>query len=153
MATELLKRFRVATKPSTQWPPAVRTPTAGWSAPQRTDRRKVYRSYVIPPEPSRTLFTDRYRRAPGGRNRPWLVPLQHNDGALSALRMTWSRRSLEMNGTTNVKDRSVQLAVISTPSASVNEAVAEARRRTDTPGPWDVRLVGGVSLRTVAAAS
>ncbi len=58
-----------------------------------------------------------------------------------------------MNGMTNVRARSVQLAVMSAPSASVAEAVAEARRRNDTPGAWNSRQVGGASLRAVAAAS
>ena len=39
-----------------------------------------------------------------------------------------------MNGTTHGQARSVQLAVMATPSASVAEAVAEARYRRDTSG-------------------
>ena len=39
-----------------------------------------------------------------------------------------------MNGTTNVQVRSVQLAVMAAPSATLAEAVAEARRRHDTSG-------------------
>jgi hypothetical protein len=42
-----------------------------------------------------------------------------------------------MNGTTmKPHGRSVQLAVMAAPSASVAEAVAEARRRHETPGTW-----------------
>ena len=40
-----------------------------------------------------------------------------------------------MNGTTNVQVRSVQLAVMAAPSATLAEAVAEARRRHDTRAP------------------
>ncbi len=60
-----------------------------------------------------------------------------------------------MNGTTttNVHGRSVQLAVMAAPSASVAEAVAEARRRHETPGAWISRPVSGPSLRTQAAAT
>ena len=58
-----------------------------------------------------------------------------------------------MNGMTNVRPRSVQLAVMSAPSASVADAVAEARRRNDRPGAGDSRQVAGASLRAVAAAS
>ncbi len=42
-----------------------------------------------------------------------------------------------MNGTTTQPHgRSVQLAVMAAPSVSVAEAVAEARRRHETPGTW-----------------
>ncbi len=42
-----------------------------------------------------------------------------------------------MNGTTTANPgRSVQLAVMAAPSASVAEAVAEARRRHDPSGAW-----------------
>ena len=37
-----------------------------------------------------------------------------------------------MNGTAHGQSRSVQLAVMATPSSSVAEAVAEARHRRDT---------------------
>ena len=77
---------------------------------------------------------------------------KHNDDALTARRMTSSRRSHEMNGTSNVQTRSVQLAVMAAPSASVAEAVAEALRRNDTPDAWNSRQVGGASLRATAAA-
>ena len=58
-----------------------------------------------------------------------------------------------MNGMTNGRPSSVQLAVMSAASASLAEAVAEARRRNDPPGAWDSRQVGGASLRAVAAPS
>ena len=57
-----------------------------------------------------------------------------------------------MNGTTNVQVRSVQLAVMAAPSATVAEAVAEARRRHDTSGAWISLPVAGSALRTQAAA-
>jgi hypothetical protein len=58
-----------------------------------------------------------------------------------------------MNGTTTQSHgRSVQLAVMAAPSASIADAVTEARRRNDTPGAWTGRLVAGPSLRPQAAA-
>ena len=58
-----------------------------------------------------------------------------------------------MNGTTTqVHGRSVQLAVMAAPSASVAEAVAEARRRYDTPGVWISRPEASHSLRPQAVA-
>jgi hypothetical protein len=57
-----------------------------------------------------------------------------------------------MNGTTRDQVRSVQLAVMAAPSASVAEAVAEARRRHDTSGAWISLPVGQTALRTQAAA-
>ena len=57
-----------------------------------------------------------------------------------------------MNGTTNVQVRSVQLAVMAAPSATLAEAVAEARRRHDTSAAW-ISLPGrGPTLRAQAAA-
>ena len=60
-----------------------------------------------------------------------------------------------MNGTTTtpVHGRSVQLAVMAAPSASVAEAVAEARRRHDTPGTWISRPAAGRALRAQVAAT
>ena len=59
----------------------------------------------------------------------------------------------EMNGmTTNVHGRSVQLAVMAAPSASVAEAVAEARRRHETSGGWTPRPAASLSLRPQAVA-
>ena len=59
----------------------------------------------------------------------------------------------EMNGTTtHVHGRSVQLAVMAAPSASVAEAVAEARRRHDTSGAWISRPEASLSLRPQAVA-
>jgi hypothetical protein len=59
-----------------------------------------------------------------------------------------------MNGTTTtpVHGRSVQLAVMATPSASVAEAVAEARRRHDTPGAWISRPAARVVFSPRPAA-
>jgi hypothetical protein len=57
-----------------------------------------------------------------------------------------------MNGTTHVQVRSVQLAVMGAPSATLVEAVAEARRRHDTSAAWISRPVAGSALRTQAAA-
>jgi hypothetical protein len=57
-----------------------------------------------------------------------------------------------MDGTTSVQVRSVQLAVIAGPSASLAEAVAEARRRHGRSGAWISLLVAGNALRTQAAA-
>ncbi len=58
-----------------------------------------------------------------------------------------------MNGTTTtpVHGRSVQLAVMAAPSASITEAVAEARRRQDTPAEWISRS-GATSLRAEPVA-
>ena len=58
-----------------------------------------------------------------------------------------------MNGTTNVQVRSVQLAVMAAPSATLAEAVAEARRRHDTSAAWISRPVAGSVLRRQAAAT
>jgi hypothetical protein len=56
-----------------------------------------------------------------------------------------------MNGTTTANSgRSVQLAVMAAPSASVAEAVAEARRRHDSSGTRVSRPALTV-LRTQAA--
>ena len=57
-----------------------------------------------------------------------------------------------MNGTTHVQVRSVQLAVMAAPSASVAEAVAEARRRHDTSGAWISLPAVRPALRAQAAA-
>ena len=58
-----------------------------------------------------------------------------------------------MNGTTQVQVRSVQLAVMAAPSATVTEAVAEARRRQETSGAWNPRPASGSVLRIQAATS
>jgi len=58
----------------------------------------------------------------------------------------------EMNGTTNVQMRSVQIAVMAAPSASLGEAVAEARRRHDTSGAWISLPVVTTALRAQPAA-
>ena len=53
-----------------------------------------------------------------------------------------------MNGTTTAAPRrSVQLAVMAAPSASVAEAVAEARRRHETAGDATARQVQELSFR------
>lgn len=59
-----------------------------------------------------------------------------------------------MNGTTT-RDyaRSVQLAVMAAPSASVAEAVAESRRRHEPSGAWTSHQEPSLSLRPHAAAS
>ena len=57
-----------------------------------------------------------------------------------------------MNGTTNIQVRSVQIAVMAAPSASLAEAVAEARRRHDTSGAWISLPVATTALRTLPAA-
>jgi hypothetical protein len=57
-----------------------------------------------------------------------------------------------MNGTTLGQGRSVQLAVMATPSASVAEAVAEARHRRDTSGTSMTRPTGVQSIRVQVAA-
>ena len=57
-----------------------------------------------------------------------------------------------MSGTTNIQVRSVQIAVMAAPSASLAEAVAEARRRHDTSGGWISLPVATTALRTVPAA-
>ena len=58
-----------------------------------------------------------------------------------------------MNGTTtNVHGRSVQIAVMAAPSASVAEAVAEARRRHDPSAAWTSRPEPSLSLRPQAVA-
>ena len=57
-----------------------------------------------------------------------------------------------MNGTTHGQARSVQLAVMAAPSASVAEAVAEARRRHDTSGSSMTRATGVPSIRVQIAA-
>ena len=46
----------------------------------------------------------------------------------------------------------MQLAVMAAPSATLAEAVAEARRRHDTSGAWISRPVARFTLRTQAAA-
>jgi hypothetical protein len=58
-----------------------------------------------------------------------------------------------MNGSTHVQGRSVQLAVMAAPSATLAEAVAEARRRHDTSGAWISLPVARSSFRTQAAAA
>ena len=58
-----------------------------------------------------------------------------------------------MNGTTHGQVRSVQLAVMATPSASVGKAVAEARRRHDTSGTAVRRPIGVASIRAQVAAA
>ena len=59
----------------------------------------------------------------------------------------------EMNGTMRrLLGRSVQLAVMAAPSASVAQAVAEARRRHDTSGEWSSRPEASLSLRPQAVA-
>lgn len=59
-----------------------------------------------------------------------------------------------MNGTTtHPPGRSVQLAVMAAPSASVAEAVAEARRRHDTPGTWMSSHEARLSFRAQVAAT
>ena len=58
-----------------------------------------------------------------------------------------------MNGTTNLQMRSVQLAVMAAPSATLAEAVAEARRRHDTSAAWISRPAARPALRAQAAAS
>ena len=56
-----------------------------------------------------------------------------------------------MNGTTTANPgRSVQLAVMAAPSASVAEAVAEARRRHDQSGTW-ISRPAFTALRAQAA--
>ena len=72
-------------------------------------------------------------------------------GALIAAPMTRSRRYPEMNGTTHGQVRSVQLVVMAAPSASVAEAVAEARRRHDTSGSAMPRQTGVASIRAQVA--
>ena len=57
-----------------------------------------------------------------------------------------------MNGTTHGQVRSVQLAVMATPSASVAEAVAEARHRRDTSDTSMTRPTGVQSIRVQVAA-
>jgi hypothetical protein len=57
-----------------------------------------------------------------------------------------------MSGTANVQVRSVQLAVMGAPSATLAEAVAEWRRRHDTSGAWISHPVAGSTLRIQAAA-
>jgi hypothetical protein len=59
-----------------------------------------------------------------------------------------------MNGTTTANPgRSVQLAVMAAPSASVAEAVAEARRRHDSPGARTILPARAPALRTHAVAA
>jgi hypothetical protein len=58
-----------------------------------------------------------------------------------------------MNGsTTGSAGRSVQLAVLATPSASVAQAVAEARRRVDA-SPWAASADAGRVRRLVPASA
>ena len=58
-----------------------------------------------------------------------------------------------MNGTTtHVHGRSVQIAVMAAPSASVAEAVAEARRRNEPTGAWISRQEASLSLRPQVVA-
>jgi hypothetical protein len=59
-----------------------------------------------------------------------------------------------MNGTTTQPNRrSVQLAVMAAPSASVAEAVTEARRRHETPGSWMSSHEANPSFRAQVAAT
>jgi len=58
-----------------------------------------------------------------------------------------------MNGTTHVHGRSVQLAVMAAPSATLAEAVAEARRRQDTSVAWMSLPGARSSFRAQAAAA
>ena len=58
-----------------------------------------------------------------------------------------------MNGTTHGQVRSVQLAVMAAPSASVAKAVAEARRRHDAFGTAMPRPTGVASIRSQVAAA
>jgi len=57
-----------------------------------------------------------------------------------------------MNGSTHVQVRSVQLAVMAAPSATLAEAVAEARRRHNASGAWISLPVAGSALRMQVAA-
>ena len=58
-----------------------------------------------------------------------------------------------MNGMlTQPPGRSVQLAVMAAPSASIADAVAEARRRHDSAGPWISSPAAQLSLRPQVAA-
>ena len=59
-----------------------------------------------------------------------------------------------MNGTPNIQVRSVQLAVMAAPSATLAEALAEARRRHDTPGAAGISMpVAQATFRAQAAAA
>jgi hypothetical protein len=59
-----------------------------------------------------------------------------------------------MSGTTTQPNgRSVQLAVMAAPSATVAEAVAEARRRNEAPGAWMSSHEARPSFRTQVAAT
>jgi hypothetical protein len=59
-----------------------------------------------------------------------------------------------MNGTTTAPAaRSVQLAVMAAPSASVAEAVAEARRRHDPSGAWISRPAAEASIHAQLSAT
>ena len=59
-----------------------------------------------------------------------------------------------MNGTTTANPRrSVQLAVMAAPSASVAEAVAEARRRHERSGAWISRPTAPTALRAQVATT
>ena len=57
-----------------------------------------------------------------------------------------------MNGTPLVQTRSVQLAVMAAPSATLVGAVTEARRRHDTSGAWISLPVVTTALRAQPAA-
>jgi hypothetical protein len=58
----------------------------------------------------------------------------------------------EMNGTTHVQARSVQLAVMATPSATLAEAVALARHRCDASGTAMTHPTGVPPIRVQVAA-
>ena len=59
-----------------------------------------------------------------------------------------------MNGMTTRGDRSVQLAVMATPTTSLVEAVAEARRRQGAAAASTRRIFdGGRGIPAVAAAT
>jgi hypothetical protein len=58
-----------------------------------------------------------------------------------------------MNGTTHGQARSVQIAVMATPSASVAEAVAEARHRRETSGSSISHPAAMPSIRVQVAAT
>ncbi len=81
------------------------------------------------------------------------VPLLH-DGAPNAPPNEMVLEVREMNGTTTQPHgRSVQLAVMAAPSASVAEAVAEARRRDEPPGTWISRQQARPSFLGQVAAT
>ena len=81
------------------------------------------------------------------------VPLLH-DGTPKAPPNDMVPEVPEMNGTTTQPHgRSVQLAVMAAPSASLAEAVAEARRRHEAPGTWISSHDARPSLRAQVAAA